>query len=119
MAATLPTGIQVGQGVRTVSASAIHSQGTLAQTEGAIDLAIEGDGFFQIQRPNGELAYTRAGNFHRDQDGRMVTVDGFAIEPSITIPQDSTSITITADGTVSATTEPTSLHKKSGKSSFR
>lgn len=102
--ATLPTGIQVGQGTRTVSSSAIHSQGTLRQTEGPLDLAIEGDGFFQVQRPNGELAYTRAGNFHRDADGRVVTVDGLALEPAITVPQDVTSITVTQDGTVSVTT---------------
>ncbi len=99
----LPTGLQVGQGTRTVSTENIFTQGGMKQTGNPLDLAIEGSGFFQITRPNGELAYTRAGNLKTDAEGRLVTVDGFAIEPSITIPTDAVSVTISADGTISAT----------------
>ncbi|MEM7446648.1 MAG: flagellar basal-body rod protein FlgG [Myxococcota bacterium] len=98
---TLPTGVQLGQGTRTVSTTLIHSQGSLQQTDGPMDLAIEGDGYFQVQRPTGELAYTRSGNLHADAEGNLVTVDGLAIEPNITIPLDATAITVTADGTIS------------------
>ncbi len=101
--ARLPTGIQIGQGTRTVSTEAIFSQGQMRQTGGPLDLAIEGGGFFQVTRPNGELAYTRAGNLKTDAEGRLVTVDGFAVEPAITIPPDATGITISADGTISVT----------------
>src|SRR5688572_25826349 len=75
----LPTGIQIGEGVRIVSTTQMHMQGSLLQTGSNLDLAIEGDGFFQIQRPGGEIAYTRAGNFRVDAEGRMVTVDGYEI----------------------------------------
>lgn len=100
---TLPTGVQVGQGVRTVSTELMHTQGALQQTGNSLDLAIEGEGFFQIMRPSGEIAYTRAGNFKLDDQGQLVTVDGLAVEPSVTVPQDATSVTIAADGTISVT----------------
>ena len=99
----LPTGIQIGQGTRTVAVELQHTQGTLQQTGNPLDLAIEGEGFFQIMRPGGELAYTRAGNLKLDNEGRLVTVDGLPVEPMINVPQDATSVTIGADGTVSVT----------------
>lgn len=101
--ARLPTGVQIGQGTRTVSTEAIFSQGQMRQTGSPLDLAIEGAGFFQVTRPNGELAYTRAGNLKTDAEGRLVTVDGFAVEPAISIPPDATGVTISADGTISVT----------------
>ena len=101
---TLPTGVQVGHGVRTASTTHIHQQGSLQQTEGPLDLAIEGSGFFAITRPNGDIAYTRAGNLKTDAQGQLVTVDGYPLDPNITIPTDATSVTITPDGLVSVTT---------------
>jgi flagellar basal-body rod protein FlgG len=101
--ASLPSGIQVGLGVRTVATQALHIQGAMKQTGNSLDLAIEGNGFFQVTRPNGDIAYTRAGNLKTDADGRLVTNDGFAIEPAITIPPDSTSISVSATGVVSVT----------------
>jgi flagellar basal-body rod protein FlgG len=98
---TMPSGLQVGLGVRTVATAQIHTQGAMLQTGNSLDLAIEGEGFFQVNRPGGDVAYTRAGNLKKDAEGRLVTVDGYEIEPSITIPDDATSVTIAADGTVS------------------
>jgi flagellar basal-body rod protein FlgG len=99
----MPTGLQIGQGVRTVATAQVHLQGSLSQTGGALDVAIEGAGFLQVTRPNGEIAYTRAGDLKSDADGRLVTVDGNAVEPAITIPTDATSVTISASGIVSVT----------------
>jgi flagellar basal-body rod protein FlgG len=101
--ASLPSGIQVGLGVRTVATQALHIQGSMKQTGNPLDLAIEGNGFFQVMRPNGDLAYTRAGNLKTDADGRLVTNDGFAIEPAINIPPDATSISVSATGVISVT----------------
>lgn len=98
----LPTGIQLGHGTRNVSTEFIHMQGNLAQTGNPLDLAIEGDGFFKVLRPGGDVAYTRAGNFKSDAEGRLVTVDGYALEPAITVPTDAMSVTVTPDGMVSA-----------------
>lgn len=100
---TLPTGVQIGQGTRTVSTEFMHTQGALQQTGNPFDLAIEGDGFFQIVQPSGEIAYSRAGNFKIDPDGRLVTVDGMAVEPAVTVPRDATGVTIGPDGTISVT----------------
>jgi flagellar basal-body rod protein FlgG len=101
--ASTPTGMQLGQGTRAVATQAIHVQGAMHQTGNPLDLAIEGNGFFQIMRPNGELAYTRAGNLKTDAEGRLVTVDGFALEPAITVPPDVTSISVSATGIISVT----------------
>jgi len=101
--AQLPTGLQIGQGTRAVATSTIFEQGTMQQSGNPLDLAIEGKGFFQVQRPDGTLGYTRAGNLKSDAEGRLVTVDGFPIEPSIQIPIDATGITVAPDGTVSVT----------------
>jgi flagellar basal-body rod protein FlgG len=97
----LPTGIQIGEGVRVVSTTQMHHQGSLIQTESTLDVAIEGDGFFQINRPGGQIAYTRSGNFRVDAEGRMVTVDGYSVEPAISIPTNATHVTISPNGMVS------------------
>lgn len=97
----VPTGIQVGHGSRPVAAHKLFTQGDFQQTKNELDIAIEGGGFFQILQPNGETAYTRDGAFKMDRDGRMVTADGFVMEPEITIPSDSISLSIGLDGTVS------------------
>ncbi|HET6331667.1 MAG TPA: flagellar basal-body rod protein FlgG [Polyangiales bacterium] len=100
----LPTGIQIGEGVRVVSTTQMHHQGSLIQTESTLDVAVEGDGFFQITRPGGQIAYTRAGNFRVDAEGRMVTVDGYQVEPAISIPTNATAVTISPNGLVSVQT---------------
>ncbi|MDY6986658.1 MAG: flagellar basal-body rod protein FlgG [Thermodesulfobacteriota bacterium] len=109
----VPTGIQLGQGTRPVATQKIFLQGDYHQTENQLDMAIEGDGFFQILEPNGEVAYTRAGAFKLDSEGRIVTSDGFLMEPEISIPTDSLMVSIGTDGTVSVLqpgqTEPVEL----------
>lgn len=96
------TGLTLGTGVRVQGTSRILTQGTLAQTGNALDLALDGDGYFQVQLPGGQLGYTRAGNFSRDAQGLLVTAEGYQVQPGITIPDNATSITIGSDGTVSA-----------------
>lgn len=97
----VPTGIQVGQGTRPVAVQKIFIQGDYQNTQNQLDVAIEGDGFFQIEQPSGETAYTRAGSFKLDSEGRIVTSDGFLVTPGITVPSDSLSVSIGTDGTVS------------------
>jgi len=97
----IPTGIQVGLGVRTIAVQKMFDQGDFASTGNPLDLVIEGDGFFQITKPDGEIGYTRGGAFKLDSEGRIVTSDGYPLEPSITIPSNATSITIGTDGQVS------------------
>jgi len=99
----VPTGIEVGQGVRTVSTEKVFNQGNFKQTENPLDVAIEGEGFLQVSKPDGTLSYTRTGELKVDSDGRLVTSDGYLIEPQISIPADTLSITISADGIISAT----------------
>lgn len=99
----VPSGLQLGLGARPAANEIIFAQGNFQQTDNPLDLVIQGRGFFQIRRPSGDLAYTRAGNFHVDRDGNVVTADGDPLEPQITIPPDAQSITIAADGTVSYT----------------
>lgn len=99
----VPTGIQIGQGVRTVSTEKLFNQGSFKQTENPLDLAVEGEGFFQVSKPDGLMAYTRTGEFKVDSEGRLVTSDGYTVEPQITIPSDAMAITISADGIVSVT----------------
>jgi flagellar basal-body rod protein FlgG len=99
----VPTGLQLGLGTRPSSNEIIFTQGNYSPTENPLDLVIQGKGFFQVRQPSGELAYTRAGSFHVDRDGNMVTSDGDPLEPQITIPPDAQSITIAQDGTVSYT----------------
>jgi flagellar basal-body rod protein FlgG len=98
---TVPTGLQLGLGTRASSNEIIFTQGDFSQTNNPLDLVIQGRGFFQVRRPTGELAYTRAGSFHSDRDGNIVTSDGDALEPQITIPPTAQTVTIATDGTVS------------------
>lgn len=100
---TVPSGLQVGTGVRTAATHRSFTTGDLMQTGNQLDLAIEGNGFFQVTLPGGQQAFTRAGNFELDQQGQIVTTDGYLLDPAIAIPPGATSVTIGADGTVSAT----------------
>ncbi len=95
-----PDPLQIGLGVRTAATTRSFTQGGLTATQNPLDLAIEGSGFFRIQRSNGDYAYTRAGNFRTDATGRIVTQTGEVVQPALTVPQDATSVTIQADGTV-------------------
>lgn len=99
----LPAGFQVGHGARSVATQKLFLEGNLQPTGNPLDMAIEGEGFFQVVQPNGEIAYTRAGTFKKDSQGRIVNSEGFPLEPEITIPDDALSITIGVDGTVSVT----------------
>lgn len=104
----LPTGIQIGLGVRPTAVSIVLAQGSLAQTGGDLDVAIEGAGYLEVTLPSGGSAYTRDGALKRSADGLIVTADGYAIAPGITIPSDARSLSINADGEVYAyfTDEP-------------
>jgi flagellar basal-body rod protein FlgG len=99
----VPSGLQIGMGTRAASNEIISTQGTFQETDNPLDLVIQGKGFFQVQLPNGQIAYTRSGQFNLDKDGNVVTSDGNLLQPQITIPQQAQSITIAADGTVSYT----------------
>ena len=103
--AELPSGLQLGTGVRVVGTTKQFTQGNLQVTEQPLDLAVDGRGFFQIQMPDGEVAYTRDGQFQVNSDGDVVTPDGYLLEPNINIPENATSVTIGKDGTVSAVVE--------------
>ena len=99
----VPTGIQVGSGVKTGSVYRIRDQGSLTQTGNKLDIAINGRGLFQVQLPSGETAYTRAGNFSVNETGDVVTSDGYSVLPKVTIPQNAADITISKTGQVQAT----------------
>jgi flagellar basal-body rod protein FlgG len=96
----IPAGLQVGTGVRPVSSPRVFTQGNLTQTGNSLDIAIQGEGFFQIQLPDGTLAYTRDGAFQKDSQGQVVTANGYPISPAIVIPSNAVSVTIGTDGTV-------------------
>jgi flagellar basal-body rod protein FlgG len=100
----IPVGLQIGLGAKPVATEIIMTQGEFSSTNNDLDMVIQGQGFFQIRKANGEMAYTRNGNFHRDGEGKIVTSEGDALEPQISIPADQTSITIGTDGTVSVMT---------------
>ncbi|MBB3329908.1 flagellar basal-body rod protein FlgG [Halomonas campaniensis] len=99
----LPSGMQVGTGVRPVATERLHTQGGLENTENSRDLAINGNGFFQVLMPDGSTAYTRDGSFQLDENGQMVTANGYPLEPAIIIPDNALSVSIGEDGTVSVT----------------
>ena len=99
----LPSGLQLGVGVRTVATERIHSQGNLQQTGNQLDIAIQGRGFLQVELPNGEFAYTRDGSLQVDQNSQLVTAGGYPVQPPINIPDNALSVTIARDGTVSVT----------------
>lgn len=98
----IPTGIQVGHGVKVAGTQKVHMQGSLEETKNPLDIAIEGPGFFQVLLPNGETGYTRDGTFAKDSEGKLVNTNGYILQPEITIPEDATNISITEDGTVFA-----------------
>jgi flagellar basal-body rod protein FlgG len=100
----VPTGLQIGHGVRVAGTTRLFTVGTLENTGNSLDVAIEGAGFFRVTGPNGTVRFTRDGAFRRNSTGQLVTTDGFAIEPAITIPQEATSVSIGNDGTISITT---------------
>jgi flagellar basal-body rod protein FlgG len=97
----VPSGLQLGTGVRPVATARVFTTGNLQQTGNQYDVAINGQGFFQVLLPDGTLAYTRDGSFQLDNQGNLVTSSGYAVQPGITIPANTTSVTIAADGTVS------------------
>jgi flagellar basal-body rod protein FlgG len=99
----VPSGLQIGTGVRPVATERIHTQGNLQQTGNQLDVAIQGQGFFQVLMPDGTTGYTRDGSFQTDSQGQLVTANGFVVQPALTIPANATSITIGQDGTVSVT----------------
>ncbi|MBA1146963.1 flagellar basal-body rod protein FlgG [Ectothiorhodospiraceae bacterium WFHF3C12] len=100
----LPTGLNLGTGVRVAATEKAHTQGNIVQTGNSLDLAISGRGFFQVLKPDGNVAYTRDGSFQIDDQGQMVTSSGYTLQPNITLPPNAESVTIGADGTVSAKT---------------
>jgi flagellar basal-body rod protein FlgG len=111
---TIPSGLMIGTGVRPISTERIFTQGSLQRTENPLDIAINGQGFFQIQMPDGTLAYTRDGAFQRDSTGQMVTSSGYPLSPAITIPGDAISITISRDGIVEVTQSGTAAPTQIG-----
>lgn len=98
----VPAGVQVGLGVKPASVYRVHGQGDMLQTENQLDLAIQGSGFFVVEMPSGELAYTRDGSFQLSPDGLLVNGDGYTVSPGITVPADAIQVTINANGGVSA-----------------
>src|SRR5436190_12424832 len=111
----VPTGLQIGLGTRTSSNEILFTQGSFSQTENPYDVVIQGKGFFQVRRPSGELSYTRAGTFHLDRDGNVVTADGNPIEPAITIPANAQQVSIGQDGTVSYSLPNQSAAQQAGQ----
>lgn len=99
----IPSGLQIGTGARPVSTARIHTQGSLQQTGNDLDLAIDGPGFLQVLLPDGTTAYTRDGSFQKDNQGQVVTSSGYPLQPSVTIPSNALSVTISRDGIVSVT----------------
>jgi len=99
----IPSGLQIGTGVRPIATERIHTQGNLQQTSNLLDLAIQGAGFFQVLQPDGTTAYTRDGALQTDSQGQIVTSNGYVVQPAITIPANATSVTIGLDGVVSIT----------------
>jgi flagellar basal-body rod protein FlgG len=110
----LPSGLQLGTGVRPVATERIFTQGNLQQTSNDKDIAIQGQGFFQVLLPDGTTAYTRDGSFQIDSQGQMVTSSGFVIQPAITIPAAAQSLTVGRDGTISITFQGTAATTQIG-----
>lgn len=110
---SLPTGLQVGTGVRPVATERVFTQGNLQRTDNAFDLAIQGQGFFQVLTPDGSTAYTRDGTFNKDSQGNLVTASGYQLQPNIVVPADALSFSVGRDGIVTVTqpgtTAPTQI----------
>ncbi|KZD08131.1 flagellar basal-body rod protein FlgG [Oceanibaculum pacificum] len=98
----VPSGLQIGVGVRTAATYRINEQGSLLLTDNQLDIAIQGEGMFRVELPNGEIAYTRDGSFQLSPEGQIVTADGFLVQPAIAVPQNAVSVTINASGEVLA-----------------
>lgn len=111
----LPSGLQMGTGVRVAATERLHTQGGLEETGNSKDLAINGNGFFAVQMPDGTTAFTRDGSFQVDQNGQLVTSNGYPVDPTITIPSDATSFTVAKDGTVSVTQAGSSATQQVGQ----
>lgn len=107
--------VQIGKGVRVASIVRFHSQGTPEITDRPLDLAIEGDGFFQVQRPDGTIGYTRDGSFTLSDEGVLVTGGGYVVEPGIVLPPDATAVTVSASGIVSVTTPSSAQPSEIGR----
>jgi flagellar basal-body rod protein FlgG len=98
----VPAGVQLGLGVKTAAVYRIHEQGDVINTENSLDLAVQGAGYFVVQLPDGETAYTRSGNFQLSPEGVIVTADGYAVSPGITVPPNAVEVAINAEGGVTA-----------------
>jgi len=101
--AEIPTGTEIGHGVKVNSTQKLFSQGNIVNTNNDLDMAVEGEGFFRVERPDGSFAYTKDGSFKLDSNGQVVTSDGYRLSPQVNIPQGAKDITITSDGAVSIT----------------
>jgi flagellar basal-body rod protein FlgG len=101
--AEIPTGTEIGHGVKINSTQKLFTQGNIVNTNNDLDMAVEGEGFFRVQRPDGSFAYTKDGSFKLDSNGQVVTSDGYQLSPQLNIPPDAKEITITSDGSVSVT----------------
>ncbi len=99
----IPSGLQIGTGVRPIATERIQTQGNLQQTGNQLDMAIQGNGFFQVLLPDGSTAYTRDGSFQSDSQGQLVTANGYTVQPAITLPANTLSVTVGLDGVVSVT----------------
>jgi flagellar basal-body rod protein FlgG len=110
----LPSGLQLGTGVRPVASERIFTQGNLQKTDNSLDVAINGGGFFQVQLPDGTTAYTRDGSFHVNAQGQLVTSSGYQVQPAITIPNNALAVTIARDGVVSVTRSGTATPTQVG-----
>ncbi len=111
----VPVGVELGSGVRTAGTPRVMTQGSLLPTQKSLDVAVRGEGFFRIQMPDGRTAYTRDGSFEMDAQGRLVTVQGYVVQPGITIPPNSTGIAINAQGQVSVTPAGTNTSTQVGQ----
>jgi len=111
----LPTGLQLGTGVRVVATEKLHTQGNIVQTENSLDVSIQGRGYLQVLMPNGDVNYTRDGSFKLDSTGQMVNSNGMPVEPAISIPEDAISITIGTDGVVSVLQPGSSIPAQVGQ----
>lgn len=110
----IPSGLQLGTGVRPVSTAHIFTQGNIQKTDNALDIAVQGNGFFQVLLPDGTTGYTRDGSFEKDNQGQIVTSNGYPVQPNITIPANALTVTVGTDGTVSITQPGTSATTQIG-----
>lgn len=110
----IPTGLQLGTGVRPISTARVFTQGNIQKTDNALDVGIQGDGFFQILLPDGTTGYTRDGSFQKDNQGQIVTSAGYPLQPNITIPATALTVTVGTDGTVSITQSGTAATTQIG-----